>query len=176
MQFSDAYKINCRAIWYANGCPSPQKLIDLNILPLDERGQAPGASSLRHWVEEEGWHQWKDALNAELSMRTEDELLNDKVALIKEQLAQNNEIRNKAFQDIKEKPFDSSAAAVSAFFKASAEERGLMQIQKVIEDLAKLQTPDLQQRFRELAERAGSTIIDVKEEKEEKEEVAEPLD
>jgi hypothetical protein len=170
--YSDTYKIRCRAIWYDNGCPSPKKIVEQNLLPPDESGETVGEFTLGHWLKSEGWYEWKGVMDAELSVRVEEKLLDSKIKLIEEQLEQNNKIRNKAFEDIKEKGFDSTASAVSAFFKASAEERGLMQIQKVIEDLSRLQTGDLQQKFRELAERAGATVDGI----EEKEEVAEPLD
>ena len=128
-------------------------------MPTDEQGRTVELNTLKHWLTDDGWYQWKDDIDAALSVKIEDELLARKVMLIKEQLQQNRVIRNTAFEDITEKPFDSSASAVSAFFKASAEERALMQIEKVIEDLAKTETTDLQKQFRELAERAGASEI-----------------
>ncbi len=41
-----------------------------------------------------------------------------------------------------------------------------MQVDKMMMDLEKLQTPDLKKEFRELAERAGATDGEVVEEKE----------
>lgn len=167
--YSDAYKIQCRAIWYDNGCPPLKKFHEMKILPPNEHGITVEVNTLKHWMYDEDWWEWKDAQDAELSIRVEDELLNRKVELIKEQLNQVREVRNEAYQSIKKVGFDSSASAVSAFFKASAEERGLMQIEKVIEDLAKLQTNDLQRQFRELAERAGASDIEIVEEEKENE-------
>jgi prophage DNA circulation protein len=141
---------------------------EMKLIPLDERGRQAGATQIRHWIESE-WHQWRDAMNAELSTKTETELLNRKIEIIKEQLNQTRVVRNQAYAAIKDGKFDTSAAAVSAFFRASQEERGLMQIEKVIEDLAKLQTNDLQTQFRELAERAGATVIDAEEKIEDQE-------
>jgi hypothetical protein len=96
-------------------------------------------------------------MDARVSLKIEDELLARKVILIREQLTQNRIIRTNAFEELASKSFDSSSAAVKAFFEASKEERALMQIEKVIEDLSRAQTPDLQRQFRELAERAGMT-------------------
>lgn len=115
------------------------------------------------------WTQWADVITAEISVQAEKELVNDKVELIKEQLEQTRIVRNNAYESIKEGKFDSSASAVNAFFKASEAERGLMQIEKVIEDLAKSESADLQQRFRELAERAGATTVEAEDITEEKE-------
>lgn len=168
-QYSEVYKIKCRAIWYDNGCPSPRKLEELKILPPDELGRTVRTSELKHWIFDGDWTQWKDVMDSEVATRTEEELLGRKVAVIKEQLEQTKVIRNAAYQNIKDGKFDSSASAVNAFFKASEAERGLMQIEKVIEDLAKRQTSDLQNEFKELAERAGATTVEAEDITEEKE-------
>ena len=173
--YSETYKIECRAAWYQHECPSPRRTVELNILPEDEQGKKADETALTRWMKEDSWSQWADGMNADLSVRVEEKLLQNRVALIEEQLEQNKKIRDKAFEEIRENGFDSSAAAVSAFFKSSAEERGLMQVQKVIEDLARLESGDLQKKFRDLARRADATAIEG-EVIPEKEEVAEPLD
>lgn len=173
--FSEAYKIECRAIWYANGCLPANRAIEKNIFPKDEQGNVVNDNALTHWIKEDGWREWKDVMDADLATRTEEAVLETRVKLIQKQLENNVAISDKAFKHIMKEPFDSSAAANMAFFKANAEVRGLMQVQKVIEELTKLETPDIQQRFKELAERAGATIINTTAE-DVKEEVAEPLD
>jgi hypothetical protein len=164
--------MTCRGIWFEHGSPSPKKCIDNNLLPPDENGNVVPLNSLKHWIAREGWYEWKDSMNAQLAVRVENELLSRKVELIKEQLAEVRVVRQASFEHLTEHPFDSSAAATSAFYKALQEERGLMQIEKVIEDLAKAQSSDLKKQFQELAERAGAT--DVIEEQEE--DSAESLD
>lgn len=170
-EYSDSYKFTCRAIWYAYGCPSPNKLVEMKVLPPNEQGVTVDANSLRHWRENEAWTQWKDVMDAEVSIRVEKDLVNDRIAIIKEQLEQTRQVRNSAYNDIKDGNYDSSASAVSAFFKASEAERGLMQIEKVIEDLAKMQTVDVRKRMKELAERAGATIVDADVEETEEENI-----
>lgn len=169
-EFSDAYKIQCRAVWYEHGCPSPRKAEENKIFPPDEQGRVVGAAQLRHWIEDLQWYQWKDDMDASLSIRVEDELLARKIMLIKEQLNQVRIVRNTAYDEIVKNGFDTAAAAGNAFFKSLTEERSLLQIEKVIEDLSKSETSELQKQFRELAERAGSTIINAEEEEKEDEE------
>ena len=166
--FSEAYKILCRSIWYDRGCPSSNKLLE--VLPPDELGEVPGLSALRHWMDDGNWHDWREVMDAELSVKAEEKIIQTRIKQIEDQLNKNIAIGDKAFKEIMEKPFDSSAAANQAWFKSTAEARGLMQIQKVIEDMTKLETPDIKQKIKELAERANATAV------EEKEEVAEPLD
>lgn len=166
--FSEVYKIQCRSTWYALGCPSPTKMEQRKLIPADENGRTANFRMIEKWMFDNAWTQWADVITAEISVQAEKELVNNKVELIKEQLEQTRTVRNNAYESIKEGKFDSSASAVNAFFKASEAERGLMQIEKVIEDLANSETTELQKQFRELAERAGATMVDaeVVEEKE----------
>lgn len=175
--FSEAYKIQCRAVWYDNGCPSVPRTIEMNILPADEHGITVGHTSLRHWMEE-GWLQWRDVMNAEVATQSERVIVQNRIALIEKQLNQNVSIADKAYAQTMREPFDSSAAANQAFYRSSAEVRGLMQVQKVIEDMTRLETGDIKQKIKELTERGSATVSDIIEviEAEEKEEVAEPLD
>jgi len=157
--------MTCRAKWYDLGCPSPKKCIEQNLMPEDETGKRVNIHALRHWMVDYQWYMWKDEMDAQLSIKIEDEVLARKVMLVKEQLDQVRVVRQTAFEEVT-KGFDSSSAAVSSFFKSLQEERTLMQIEKVIEDLSKAQTADLQKEFRELAERAGATDGVIEEEQE----------
>lgn len=168
-EFSETYKILVRSTWYALGCPSPTKMENRKLIPADENGKTASIRLIEKWMLDNAWTQWADVITAEISVQAEKELVKDKVELIKEQLEQTRVIRNNAYESIKEGEFDSSASAVNAFFKASEAERGLMQIEKIIVELAKSESTDLQQRFRELAERAGATIVDAEEVKEDEE-------
>lgn len=161
--YSDPYKMSVRAIWYSNGCPSIKKLIEMNIIPPDEQGRIVNAYQIKHWFDDEQWIQWRDVINAELSVQIEKRLMTERMKLVKEQLDQSGKIRRKAFAEIEEKGFDSSASAVNAFFKSMEEERGLMQIDKMIAELTEKDTATIQREFKELAERAGITIIDAEE-------------
>jgi hypothetical protein len=136
------------------------KMGNLKIIPPDESGRIVGVSVLQGWVTQGDWFQWKDIQDAELGTMVESELLNRKIEVIKEQLAQTKVVRDKAYEAIKDGKFDTSASAVAAFFRAGETERGLMQIEKWFEEYSKTQTSDLQKQFRELAERAGATIVD----------------
>ena len=167
-EFSEVYKIQCRSTWYALGCPSPTKMEQRKLIPADENGKTAGWRMIERWMFDNAWTQWADVITAEISVQAEKELVHDKIELIKEQLEQTRVVRNNAYASIKEGEFDSSASAVNAFFKASEAERGLMQIEKVIEELAKSESEDLKKEFIELAARAGATMVDaeVVEEKE----------
>lgn len=167
-RFSDVYKIKIRALWFKHGCLSAREAVELNIFPEDEQGKVVQEGTLRHWIHDE-WVEWKDVMLARVSEESDEKVIQSRVREIERQLNRNIAISDKAFGEIMEKPFDSSAAANQAFFKANYEVRGLMQVQRVIEEMTKMETPDIQQKFRELAERANATATDVidAEEKEE---------
>lgn len=158
--YSEMYKMTVRGIWYTHGCPSIRKLEEMKLIPADEQGRVASVNVIIHWFDDEQWTQWRDVMNAELSVQIEQRLMTERMKLVKEQLQQSGEIRKKAYKEIVDKGFDSSASAVRAFFDAMTEERGLMQIDKMIAELAQKDTSELQKEFRELAERAGATIVD----------------
>lgn len=146
------------------GSPSARVAIDRAIFPPDELGRVVEISSLRHWITDKDWYIWKDEQDAALATKIDNELVARKFLLVQEQLGQSREIRNDSFTHIKENGFDSSAAATSAFFKASEQERNLVGVEEFIRKISEMQTPEIKQRFKELAERAQATdIIDVAE-------------
>lgn len=159
-EFSEAYKIKIRAIWYHNDCPSPTKMGNLKIIPPDELGNTVAVGVLQRWVTEGDWFQWKDVMDAELSAQIEKRLITERVRVIKKQLIMVENVIDKAYANIMERGFDSSASAVKALGDFIVEQRGLLQIDKVIEELTDKDTATIQREFRELAERAGLTIMD----------------
>ena len=172
VEYSEAYVLKCRAIWYEYGSPSARVAIAKNIFPPDELGRVVEHGTLRHWITDKDWYIWKDEQDTKLASKIDEELVARKFLLVKEQLGQVREMRNSAFEHLKENGFDPSAAAASAFFKATVEERALVGIDEILEKIPKMGTPEIKQRFRELAERAQATdVIDVAEAED-----AEPLD
>lgn len=160
--YSNAYMYTCRARWYDEGCPSSVLSIDKGIFPPDEQGNTVTLGTLRHWISDEGWYIWKDEQDAALASKIDNELVARKFLLVKEQLSQAREIRNKAFLHLKDTDFDSSAAANQAFFKAAEQERSLVGIEEMFEKLSKMDTPAIRARLKELAERAEATeVIDM---------------
>lgn len=169
--YTDAYIEKCFAAWYSAGCLSIRKFLE--IIPEDELGRKPGLTNLSYWFDEGGWWIRKDELDARASVQMDDELVSQKVMMLKEQSATYRQIRKKAAEHLLENPFDSSAAAVSALVKASQEERIVRGISKTIQRLAELGDDELMKEIKQLAERAGADVIDVDEVPEED---AEPLD
>jgi hypothetical protein len=146
--------------WYNSGRIPPAKLIELEECPKDQFGRIPVRRIVEAWVNERGWRERADILDARAATQIEDELVALKVNALRKQAAQAAEVRQKAFEHIIDNPFDSSASAVSAFLKSAELERITLGMSKYIERLSQMDDDELMQSVKELAERAGSTIID----------------
>jgi hypothetical protein len=159
--------------WYNSGRLPATKLIELPECPKDQFGRIPVRRIIEAWVNEKGWRERADVLDAQAETQINDELVALKVSMLRKQAAQAAEVRQRAFDYILDIGFDSSASAVSAFLKAAEMERLTLGISKTIQKLSEMDDDEVLQTVKELAERAGSTtIIDVAE----TEEDAEPLD
>lgn len=149
--------------WYSSGRISPSKLIELEDCPKDKFGRIPVRRIVEAWLNERGWRERADVLDARAATQIEDELVALKVNALRKQAAQANEVRQKAFDHLMNNEFDSSASAVSAFLKSAELERITLGISKTIAKLAEMDDDEVLQTVKELAERASSTIIDADE-------------
>lgn len=174
--YSESYIEQVFVTWYESGRLPARDLLSLESFPKDEHGRTPVRRVIELWVNERAWRERADVLDARASTQIEDELVALKVAMLRKQASQAAEIREKAFDHIIEEGFDSSASAVSAFKLATEIERSTLGISKIIQKLAEMDDEEVMQTVKELAERAGSTVLDVDETPESQEGDAEPSD
>lgn len=172
--YSETYIEECFTAWYSNRCPDITKFVASDKFPKDEHGRQPPRGIVYKWVEERGWFERRDVIDAKAINKIEDELVSLQVNTLRRQAAQAGEIRNRAFEHILENGFDSSASAVSAFKMATETERITLGMSKTLQRLSEMDDDEVMQTVKELAERAGATIVDVA--PIEQEEDAEPLD
>jgi hypothetical protein len=149
--------------WYGSGRISPAKLIELEDCPKDKFGRIPVRRIVEKWVHEYGWRERADVLDARVATQIDDDLVALKVDALRRQAARAKAVGEKAFEHLMEYDFDSSASAVSAFLKSAELERITLGISKTIAKLAEMDDEEVLQTVKELAERAGSTIIDADE-------------
>lgn len=146
--------------WYGSGRIPPSKLIEFPDCPKDKFDRIPVRRIVEGWLNDRGWRERADVLDARAATQIEDELVALKVNALRKQAAQANEVRQKAFEHLMNNEFDSSASAVSAFLKSAELERITLGISKTIAKLAEMDDDEVLQTVKELAERAGSTFID----------------
>lgn len=155
--YSDDYVEQCFQVWYLNGSPSIKKLVDLVPKTLD--GKSPTHATLENWMYERGWYQRRDELDAKAQTQIDNVLVATKVAMLQTQAAYFKDIAKKAYEQLIEEKFDSSASAVAALIRASQEERKVRGISAAIEKLAMMDDDEVMEEIRKLAERAESTEI-----------------
>lgn len=144
--------------WYETGRPTVKQLLEYENFPADQFGRKPVAKVVNAWINERGWREYADALDAQVETQINDELVAMKVAMLRHQASQAKAIKEKAVDFILENGFDSSASAVAGFKVASEIERLTIGLSKTIERLAEMSDDEVLQSVRELSERAGVTI------------------
>lgn len=171
--YDENYVEQVFVFWYSSGRIPPAKLIGLDDFPKDQFGRAPVRQVVEAWLNERGWRERADVLDAQAETKISDELVARKVLMLRKQAAQAAAVRERAFDYIQNEGFDSSASAVAAFVKASELERITLGLSKMIEKLSGMRDDEIMEKVKELSERAGMTTIDAETVPEED---AEPLD
>jgi hypothetical protein len=119
--FSHAYKEQVYAVWYSQGRPSANRLHAL-IQP-DEGGDVPEPNTIVKWRTLEGWDDRADTTDIKISEKTDRQLVVMRMNMMRRHAEKAENIQQKAYEQIMDAGFDSSASAVSALFKAFDEEK-----------------------------------------------------
>ena len=159
--YSDEYKEKCFETWYAAGRPTSNART-LDILPKDEFGRIPSKTMLQNWRKDRMWDARADELDSKAIAIAEDALILQKADMLKRQAERAGQIAEKAFQSLQADGFDTSAAAVQAYFRATEEERMTRGISDMIVKMSKMNDADLADTVVELLRRANENdqIID----------------
>lgn len=164
--YSDDYVEKLFNAWYKMGCPSPaifhEYLEEHPEDSKDEFGRIPGKPTLITWYNEKLWLARKDILDARVQTQLDDDLVALKVNMLREQAAAFRAVRQKALEFLLNHDFDTSASAVSAFVKASQEERIAFGLSKTIQKMSEMDDEALTQAVKELAAKTGG-ILDAEE-------------
>ena len=156
------YKENCFIAWYASGRPDKIPQIQ-KIIPEDELERKPGIGVLASWRDEMGWDWRADELDAKADSVVENELVNMRVVMLKEQASRGKELQTKGMEYLRDSGFDTSSSAVSAIFKGADLERTSRGISDRIVKLLQLDDDKLLGRVQKLLDEASDSgeIIDI---------------
>ena len=153
-EYTPLYKEKCFEVWYTAGRPNGYvKVIDL--LPEDEYGRKPSKNIFASWRDELGWDLRADDLDARASLITDDELVNNRVLMLKEQAARAKELQIMGLNFLREHDFDSSSSAVSAVIKGAELERVSKGLGEQLTKLLKMSDEELVGNVQKLLERAS---------------------
>lgn len=108
--YSDDYRDQCFYAWYSAGRPRDIK----DVIPVYTDGNKPTSATLQNWKRDMGWIQRADALDAQLSIQVDSEIIEQKKKDYMELAQTGRDIMLKAKNWLEDNDFDSSAAAVRA--------------------------------------------------------------
>lgn len=160
--YTEHYKEECFKEWYSAGRPSrPTKILE--VISPDETGRKPKVPLITAWRDELLWDVRADELDARANAITDDELVNQRVLMLKEHAARGRELQVKGMEYLRETGFDTSSSAVSAIFKGSELERTSRGISERLIGLLKLPDDRLTEEVQKLLDEAADSgeIIDV---------------
>ena len=108
--FGKEYREACFYSWYSAGCPTTIKA----SIPEDENGKKPTNSTLKRWSRDDGWRERADAMDAQLSVAVDTEIIERKKQDYIELSETGRGLIKGAVDYLKEEGFDSASAAVRA--------------------------------------------------------------
>lgn len=146
--YTEDYKNQVFAIWYAHGHKKVGPLIDL--LDPDENGHIPTPSTIQKWREHDGWDARSQQLDIEVQQKTDRQLVSLRMAMMKRHAKKAEEIQDMAFAYLQDTGFDSSASAVSALFKAFDEEKKSRGMEVALTQVFTMNDEDLQKTMNRL--------------------------
>ena len=139
------------------GCPAIAQT--RAILPDDTNGRRPSDATIAVWKDTLQWNERAQVMNAEALMKVNQDLIQSKAELLKQQYQTAVALAKKASDQLLAEPLDNSNAAVALYFKSTLESRQIMGISEALEKIGNMTNEELQKHVGELAQRVG--IVDV---------------
>lgn len=161
--YSQIYIESCFQAWYAANRPTMSSDIEA-ILPEDDYGRKPNTETFRHWRNENKWDLKADELDAKAFAITENELVNSKVLMLKEQAARARKLQTQAEVYLDEHGFDSASSAVQGLIKGAELEQRTRGLSSKLLEIGDLDNDTLINRTQKLLERyvnSGESLSDV---------------
>ncbi len=160
--FDEDYKEKCFQAWFLAGCPGAPST--LAVLPDSPDGRRPSVATITNWMEAYNWKLRAADLNAKALAKTNEALVSTKAELLQQQFETAVALAKKASEQMLEKGFDNSNAAVQAYFRATAEQRTVMGLSELLQRVGNMTDDELQKKIAEYAERVGlEDVIPVEE-------------
>ena len=160
--YTETYKESCFQAWYSAGCPGKIPQVR-DIIPEDEYGRKPSHRLLRLWRDEMGWDWRRDVLDAKAIEIVDDELVQQRVLMLREQAAKGRNLQKMGMEYLEEVGFDSSSSAVSAVIRGAELERSSRGLSDTLLKLSKMSDEQLTREVASLLERASPGDVDFEE-------------
>jgi hypothetical protein len=162
--FSQDYRKKVFDVWYLNGRPDATKL--RKLIPPTEEGKTPSVPVLRKWPIEGMWDIYADEMDSKVAVITDADLINKKAEMLRKHQDDAIKVASKALEYIIQEGFDTSAAAVNAYFRSTEEQRKTAGFSDLLEKLEKMTNNQVEQEIIALLNRAADNdqIVDAESE------------
>ena len=159
--YDQNYIKKCFDAWYLAGRPNTPIGIR-RVIPPHESGKTPSLVTIHKWVTQGAWDLWGDEMDARVADLSDENLVQQKVQMLRNHQEQAKKVSQKALNHILDMGFDSSSAAVNAFFKGLEEQRKTAGFSDLLEKLEKMTNNQVEQEIIALLNRASDNdqIID----------------
>lgn len=157
IHYTPLYQEMCFQAWYASGRPNNYDAI-LKSLPKDEHGRIPDRHTVSSWRDELGWDVRADDLDAKANAIVENDLINSRVLMLKEQAARGRELQVMGLNHLREMGFDSSSSAVQAVIRGADLEKSAKGISDTLVQMLKMDDNQLTGEVQKLLERASIPV------------------
>ncbi len=158
--YPQSYIKKCFNVWYLGGRPSfPGRVRE--IIP-DYDGHKPSKIQIRRWMMDGAWDEWADEMDAKVEIQVSDALIDKKAQMLIKHQEDAKVLAEKALDYLKVDGFDSSSAAVNAYFKATEEQRKTAGFSDLLERLDKMTNNEVEREIIDRLNRAADNdqIID----------------
>lgn len=155
--YTDDYRRKVFDTWVLSGRCSVPKLLD--IIPVNEDGNKPNHATIRAWMEDEDWHSRADIIQASAMAIADTELIQTKAEMLRQQYKDAVTIAKKALDAISSRGFDTSAAAVNAYFKASEEQRRVAGLAEFMEKIGNMSDEQIEAEIAERMARMKDAVV-----------------
>lgn len=136
----------CFTAWYNAGRPDAMKNY-MEIFPVDVHGRSPTIHSLKKWRKLYGWDEYADGLDSKALQIRDDYLIMTKANILKKQADDAALIADKALKYLVSGTFDTSSSAVSAYFRATEEQRLAIGISELVVKMSKMGNDELEREI-----------------------------
>lgn len=163
--YSPEFIEQCFITWYSLKERPVEYGVIAQILPVDEHGRKPSRSSVKKWFLENGWGDRANELDSKAIEIVETTLIHKKAALLQKQAEDAFNLSQKAYQHLISGTFDSSAAAMNTYFKATEEIRNVVGLSDLLKRLGQMSDDEVQEEIKRRLTRASEAgqIIEMEE-------------
>jgi hypothetical protein len=112
LDFTDQYKDLVFYAWYRGGKKQGDSFV--HDLQEDENGRKPAKFTVIKWIASEGWIERADALDAEVSRKQDDAIINERMEMFRKQKEVSDELVEKGLHFLNSEGIKTDASAIRA--------------------------------------------------------------